>query len=136
MAIHFGPRGAPNGWAGHGFYLATIAIIGLGLPLGIVAMVSRLAATRPEVLNVPGKDYWFQPARRDEGARRVTDQMWWLGCLMLSLTIAMHWLLLKANGSAPPRLPTVPFVGLLVAFLVGLVLWTRNLHAVMRPPPS
>jgi hypothetical protein len=134
MAVHFGAAGNPNGWAGHGFYLATLALIGLVLPLGIVTMVSRLAAARPETLNVPGKDYWFHPARRAEGVRRVTGQMWWLACLMLGLAVGVHVLLLAANARVPPRLPTAPFLVLLGGFLVGLVAWIRSLTAAMRPP--
>ena len=36
MAVHFGLRGDPDGWASHGVYVATIAIIGLVLPIAIV----------------------------------------------------------------------------------------------------
>jgi uncharacterized membrane protein len=135
MAVHFGAAGTPNGWAGHGFYLATLALIGLALPLGIVALVSRLSATHPDTLNVPGKDYWFHPARRAEGVRRVTDQMWWLACLMLALAVGVHVLLLAANAAVPPRLPTAPFLVLLAAFLIGLLWWIRSLTGAMRAPP-
>jgi hypothetical protein len=134
MAVHFGAAGNPNGWAGHGFYLATLTLIGLVLPLGIVALVSRLSAVHPETLNVPGKEYWFHPARRAEGGRRVTGQMWWLACLMLALAVGIHVLLLAANTRVPPRLPTAPFLVLLAGFLLGLVWWVRSLTAAMRPP--
>jgi hypothetical protein len=134
LAVHFGARGSPNGWAGHGWYLGTLALIGLVLPLGIVALVSRLSAAHPETLNVPGKEYWFHPARRAGGIRRVTDRMWWLACLMLAFAIAIHFLLLAANAATPPRLPTAPFIMLLAGFLLGLVWWVRSLDAAMRPP--
>jgi uncharacterized membrane protein len=135
MAVHFDAGGNPNGWGGHGSYLGILTLIGLVLPLGIVALVSRLSATHPETLNVPGKEYWFHPARRVEGIRRVTEQMWWLACLMLAFAMAIHVLLLAANAVVPPHLPTAPFILLLAGFLLGLVWWVRSLHGAMRPPP-
>jgi uncharacterized protein DUF1648 len=134
VAVHFGLRGVPDGWAGHEFYLALLAFIGLALPLGIVALVSRVASTRPEALNVPGKAYWLDPARRPEGVRRIVGQMWWLACLLLAFALGVHGLLLTANARVPPRLPTGAFLVLVGGFLLGLVWWTRSLAAAMRPP--
>jgi hypothetical protein len=134
VAVHFGLRGVPDGWAGHGCYLALLALIGLALPLGIVALVSRVASTRPGALNVPGKDYWFDPARRAEGVRRIVGQMWWFACLLLAFALGLHGLLLTANARVPPRLPTSAFLVLLGGFVLGLVWWTRSLAAAMRPP--
>jgi hypothetical protein len=136
MAVHFGAGGTPNGWASHGVYLATLALIGLLLPLGVVALVARLSASHPETLNVPGKEYWFHPARRAEGVRRVTEHMWWLACLMLALALGTHGVLLAANAHASPRLSEGLFVILLGGFLFGLVWWSRSLTAAMLPPAS
>lgn len=133
-ATHFNLQGAADGWATRGAYVMFLALIGVGLPLMVVGLVPGLGATKPELLNVPGKDYWLPPARRAEGVRRVTAQMWWLACLMLGLTLAIHWLILAAHAASPPRLPTGPFLGAVAGFLLGLALWIRNLNATMRPP--
>lgn len=134
MAIHFNLYGAADNWAGREAYVVLLMGIGLLLPVGIVALVARLGATSPGLVNVPGKDYWFRPERRAEGVARVTDMMWWLGCLMLALTIAVHGLLLVAHEATPPSLPTGPFIVVLAGFVLGVLLWSRSLTAAMRPP--
>jgi hypothetical protein len=136
MAIHFDLYGRANGWSGKGAYVGLIAAIGLLLPVAMVGFVTRLGATRPEALNVPGRDYWFQPERRNEGVRRVANHMWWLACLMLALAIAMHGLMLLAHASDPPRLPTPGFLALVSGFLLGIVGWVASLSAAMRAPPA
>jgi uncharacterized protein DUF1648 len=134
MAIHFNLHGAADNWASRGVYVTVLVLIGLVLPLGIVALVPWLGATKPDALNVPGRDYWFAPERRPEGVRRLAEQMWWLASLLLALAILLHGLILDAHSATPPRLPLKSFLGMLVGFLLILVLWSRRLKAVMRPP--
>jgi hypothetical protein len=50
-----------------GTYVMLLAVIGVGLPLMMVGPVPGMGATKPELLNVPGKDLLVPPARRAEG---------------------------------------------------------------------
>jgi uncharacterized membrane protein len=134
MATHFGPSGRADAWSSRGTYLVFLAVVGLLLPLAIGALTARLGASRPQLLNVPGKEYWLAPERRREGVARLAGAMWWLACLMLALSVAVHGLILLAHRSDPPRLPTVAFIALLAGFLVGMAFWVSNLNAAMRPP--
>jgi uncharacterized membrane protein len=136
MAVHFDLYGRPDGWAGRGVYVALLGTIGMLLPLAIVWFTGRLGRDRPELLNVPGRDYWFAPERRAEGRRRLANQMWWLACLMLALVIALHGVILLAHSTLPPRLPLVPFLALLVGFVFAVVAWGERLGAALRVPPG
>lgn len=134
VAIHFGIDGAANGWSSATGYLLFLGAFGFLLPIAVVLFVARLGASRPELLNVPGKEYWFHPDRRSEGVALLTDRMWWMGCLLLAFTVALHALLLVANARTPARLPNGPFLALFFGFLIGVGLWIWKLHAAMRPP--
>lgn len=136
MATHFDLYGQPNGWSSRPAYVALMAVIGVLLPLAMVALVEWLGATRPEALNVPGRDYWFHPVRRAEGVRRLRDQTWRLACLILGMIIALHGLILFAHTAVPPHLPTIPILALIVGFLLAMAAWAVGLYAGMRVPPG
>ena len=67
---------SPSSSASRGTYVALLALLGLVLPLAQVTQIPRLAAARPERLNLPGRDYWLAPARRAEGLRRLPAHLW------------------------------------------------------------
>ena len=133
LATHFDAMGAPNAWSSHETYLLLMAVIGLVLPLGIVAMVAWVGGRHQEWLNVPAREYWLEPARRAEGVRRVRGHMWWLACLMTGLALGIHLLLVQAHQTTPPRLQLMPFVGVVAAFLTGIAIWIGAFYKVMRP---
>ena len=54
---------------------------------------------------------------------------------MLVFMMAIHHLLLATNRSSPPHLPTVPFLLLIVAFLVALGSWISALRTRFRREP-
>ena len=56
MAVHFNVHGQADNWLDRGAYLAFLVLIGVLFPLGIIGLVVHLGATRPEALNLPGKD--------------------------------------------------------------------------------
>jgi hypothetical protein len=134
MATHFDIAGTPNAWSSHRGYVMLLVAVGLLLPFGIVKMVAWLGAVRPAWLNVPYREYWLEPSRRDEGMRRIADHMWWLACLMTYLALGVHLLLVQAHETAPPQLRTGPFLIVLGLFLAGLAIWIVAFYARLRPP--
>jgi hypothetical protein len=113
-----------------------LAVAGLLLPLGIVRMVGWFGAVRPELLNVPYREYWLEPSRRAEGMQRIEGHMWWLACLMAGLVVGVHLLVVQAHGTTPPQLRTGPFYSVVAAFLTALVIWIAAFYALLRPPPE
>lgn len=136
IASHFDLRGAPNAWSSHVAYAGLLVTIGGLLPLVIVAGVSWLSRRRPDLLNVPAREYWQRAERRDEAARRVGDYMWWIGCLMTGTAIAIHLLILRAHAVQSPRLETTGLVAVLAIVLLGLGAWIGGWYVVMRPPAA
>jgi hypothetical protein len=108
VATNFGGGGAPHAWIGRGAYVGYLAVIGLVLPLAMVAIMGRRGGA--------------QPGR------------WWLGSLMVGLALGVHTVILGAHRTQPPQLSTRGFVALLGFFVVGLVSWIFRWRRAARPP--
>jgi hypothetical protein len=91
--------------------------------LGIVGLVNLLTRQGPQMLNIPAPDYWRRPEHGPEAVRRVRAYMWWLGCIMAGAAMAVHGLILDANGSTPPHLHSEGILILLGGLLLALGLW-------------
>jgi uncharacterized membrane protein len=134
VASHFDGAGVPNGWASRSAYAALLAAIGVLLPLVIVGLVNTVTRQGPQLLSIPARAYWSRPEHRREAVSRVRAYMWWLGCIMTSIALSMHWLILEAHAHHPPHLITRDFVLVLSAGLLALVLWTVGWYRLLRPP--
>ena len=135
MAIHFNASGRADGWGYkhqffvfYGVIVAVMSLLFWGLPL-----VIRLV---PEsLINLPNKEYWLAPERKKQTLDRLSDQMLFTGCMALLLMDGILFLVIKANLSAIPALPTEWMWGLIVVFIAANVVWTINLIRSFRRPP-
>lgn len=97
MASHFGVDGEADGWSSKqsffGIMLAvaalTIALFGL-LP----ALVRSLPAS---MVNVPNRDYWLAPERRQDLLERIERGMIPFGVATLLFLAAVTQLVIRAN---------------------------------------
>jgi uncharacterized membrane protein len=65
VASHFGANGEANGWMSRSGYLWFVAGMGVGLPLFIIGL-SFLSKFFPiSMVNVPNKEFWLAPGRRE-----------------------------------------------------------------------
>jgi hypothetical protein len=135
MATHFGSGGAPNGWMSRKGYVQFMLAFGLGVPFFVVGLHYLLARYGGNQFNIPHREYWLALERRADTLRFMVHHSWWLGCVMLLFMMAIHRLILATNLSSPPRLPTVPFLLVVGAFLVSLLGWTLVLRARFRNKP-
>lgn len=134
VATHFGPGGVADGWMTRSGYRAFQLAFVLGFAPFIVAMVGVLPRLAPRAVNLPHRDHWLAPERRAATLAFLAGHACWLGVLMQALLAGVHWLLVEANGTAPPRLPAAPFVALLVAFVAALGVWLGVLRRRLRAP--
>ena len=68
VAVHFDTQGRPNGWVNPTSYLAILTIVGLVIPLGVVALVSFLGNHSPGLLNLPHRTERNSPPRLATGS--------------------------------------------------------------------
>jgi uncharacterized membrane protein len=135
IASHFGAGGAPNGWMSRNGYLLFMLAFAVVLPLAVVLGAGVLPRLKVNSINIPNRDYWLDPSRREATLRYLATHACWLGSLLVVFIAAIHLLLIEANATQPPHLPGQLFVTLLVLFVVALAIWmmTMLLHFRRKP---
>jgi uncharacterized membrane protein len=128
VATHFGGEGVANGWMTRDGYRAFILLFVAVVPAVVVLAIGLLPRALPNFTNIPRRDYWLAPERRQTTFDYLLAQAGWFGCLIVWFIAGIHYLLLRANATSPAHLPAVPFVVLLAAFLVGLLAWVAVMH--------
>jgi hypothetical protein len=132
VASHFGVSNAPNGFMTRDGYLTFMLFLALALPVFLAAMIGLLPRLLPNLVNLPNRDYWLDPSRRDATLNALSAHGAWLGCLSALFVAAIHYVLLVANASSPPHLPGDLFRLLLTGFLVAIALWIGTLYLRFR----
>ena len=134
VATHFDAAGRANGWMTRTGYGIFMAAFGICLPLLIWALIPLISRRFPRGINIPAREYWLAPERREETLAFLRWHMGWLATLMVLFFIAIHHLLLLANALRPPALPHTPFFFMLGCFLAGTAVWTILLWRRFRRP--
>jgi uncharacterized membrane protein len=134
MAIHFNASGAADGWGYkqqffifYGVMVGVMSLLFWGLPL-IIRLVPA------SMINLPNKEYWLAPERKELTLARLSDQMLFTGCMALLLMDGILFLVIKANLSAVPVFPAAWMWGLVVVFIAANIVWTINLIRSFRRP--
>lgn len=136
LATHFDGDGVPNDWMTRGGYRAFILGFGLGMPVFMAGLFCVIAKLGGRGLNVPNKDYWLAPERREAALDFIRRQGVWMGCIMAGFFTALHHLTLAANELDPPRLPMPEFIAIVGCFLAAVGLWIFVLLRRFRRPPD
>ncbi|RMH05273.1 MAG: DUF1648 domain-containing protein [Planctomycetota bacterium] len=134
-ATHFGLDGEPNGWSSP----ASLAL-GQGITVGSVLLIlGGLAFLLPRLplalLNVPHKDYWFAPERRQDSFRFVQAWMAWFGALTQLFLLAVFHSIHRYNrlgGEDGLAFGWLPLAGYFLGLGVALFL----LFARFGRPPA
>jgi uncharacterized membrane protein len=127
VATHFGISGAPNGWQTQSQFF-TLELILLGVCLLLAFGIPRLVgALPPSLVNVPNKEYWLAPERRDATLAYFQAQFAWFGCVVLAFLLVVNQLVFKANQTRPRHLDHTTFVIAMFGFLAYLGIWTVRL---------
>ena len=123
IPTHFGGGGVPNAWMTRGGYTLFMFAFVLGLPLLVACAVGVLPRLVPRLVNLPNRDYWLAPERRDASLAFLGRHACWLGCMMTLMGAGAHVLILRASAATPPRLENGLFLWLLGVFFVAMAVW-------------
>jgi uncharacterized membrane protein len=127
VATHFGSSGAPNGWQTQSQFF-TLEVILLGVCILLAFGIPRLIGALPlSLVNVPNKEYWLAPERREETVAFFKTQFAWFGCAFLAFLLVVNQLVFRANQSQPRHLDNTTFVIAMFAFLAYVAVWTLRL---------
>lgn len=125
MASHFDASGQADGWMSKTTFLA--------IHVGTLGLTAVLFLALPAIrwpdrwVNLPHKDYWLAPERREETFRYLHGQFFLFGCLTLGfLLIVMQWVM-EANLDGSHTLPAAPMWWLVGGYLFLTSVWTVRL---------
>ena len=130
IASHYGGGGTPDGWMTRAGYLKFMLTFGALLPLVLAVVIGALPRLFSRGINIPNREYWLAPAERERTLSFLAAVACVFGSMIAVFIAGLHYVLLRANQSAPPRLPLELFWPLMGAFAVALVIWILAL--VMR----
>jgi hypothetical protein len=80
--------------------------------------IPRVIAAMPvSMINLPHKDFWLSPDRREDTLAYIRVWTAWLGCALLAFLLFVMELVFRANLHGPPQLNMAAFVPALLAFV-------------------
>ncbi len=96
--------------------------------------VALIARHLQSGLNLPNKEYWLAPERRDATLARLTRALWPLGLLILAVQAGGHAMVMAStlHWAVPEALPIV--VG--VVWVAALTVWVIELRRSFALPKS
>jgi len=85
-------------WAGNSL-LQLMPIVGVLLGISAIFMLTPRMLRRVPVslINLPNKEYWLAPERRDESMRFLEREMQWMGVLTVAFLLLVLHLAIRAN---------------------------------------
>ena len=134
VATHFGVDNHADGWMSRSDYLVFMLSFMIGISAFVSVVVGVLPARFPHWTNVPHRDYWLAPERREESLCYLSGHGKRLGYLIVMMMMGMHYTVLLANHMRPPALPVPTFTSILIGFALALLWWIVRLYRRFPKP--
>jgi len=137
LGSHFRQDGSANAWATHPQFFA-VELIVIVLAAFVAFGIPRIASlVPPQLMNLPNKEYWLSPERREQTLAYLQSQMAWFGCALLAFLLFVMELVFRANLRTPPQLNSAALVSALLAFLLfaAFLIIRLTQHFLRKPLP-
>lgn len=119
VATHFGIDGQPNAWMLRNGATAMMLALQIGLPLFLAGLSASLRWLPVSLINIPNRQYWFEPQRRESTIRYMRLMLMFIALLTSLFLMWLSHLTFRANMSGS-GLPLRDAAAGLVLFLVGV----------------
>ncbi len=136
MASHFDGSGQPNGFQSKREFAAlsaSILVLTVVLCGGMGALLRRIPS---KWFNLPNRDYWLSPERREETIEAVSIQMEWFGAASLGLYLYIIQMVVEANRTCAPNLDSRSVFVVLGIYLLFTGIWLVRFIQRFRQPGS
>ncbi len=134
IASHFDASGKVNGMMSKNSYFAFLSIL-LVLLVAVFSSVSRWLPKMPDsMINVPNKEYWLSPERREETFAVFGSSFAWMAVAVTALFIAIDQIVLSANVLRKDVDPLAFWIVLGVFFVIVIALIFVSLKRFFRTP--
>jgi uncharacterized membrane protein len=136
MASHFAADGRANGWQSRdAFFVLMLLVTSTSAVVGFLAPW-QIASRSNARINLPHRDYWLAPERREQTMRFVSATMAWFACGILFVLISGTFLALQANLAPDHHFNSPAMLAVLGVFLVSLFGWLFGFVRHFRNIPS
>lgn len=133
VPTHFGPDNRADAWGGKQAFAITYAGVLGGLAalfLGLAVLLRRL----PDgAVNLPNREYWLAPERRERTMGRVARELLLMGGASLLFVTATFHLSIRVALAGTDRLPT-SFWAALTGFVLFTAAWAARFMLAFRKP--
>jgi hypothetical protein len=136
VASHFAAGGSADGFTPRNEYLGLMTAISVGIPLLLALCNGVLRFVPPSMVNLPNRDYWLAPERKEETYAFLRNHGIYLSVLIALFLCFVHWLVLQANALVPPQLSFWLFIPGLVSLLFAVGIWIAILFAHFSRRPQ
>jgi hypothetical protein len=103
-------------------------VMATGVPLLVAASALLVRKLPPQLVNLPNKRYWLAPERRAESLAALGALSRGFAAGLAVFLCFVHWLVVRANASRPPRLDETWFLAGLAAFGLTTLAWLVALY--------
>jgi uncharacterized membrane protein len=132
VASHFGASGSADGFTPRSSYVGIMLVLlgAVALLIGFLPFV--LTRQGGAGLNLPNRQYWLAPERREETFRFLRLHGLVFASLFVAFFAYVHWLVVQANQLTPPLLSTSAIITALVVFFTGVAALLGAVYARFR----
>lgn len=123
VATHFGSNGAANGWMTRGQHVGFTLVAGLMVPAFVIGLFAIIRRFGDRGLNIPNKEYWLAPERRERTFDFVQNQGFWLAVMLIGFFAAVHRSIVGANANVPARLMAEDIGWISAIFVSAIEVW-------------
>ncbi|MBN2358843.1 MAG: DUF1648 domain-containing protein [Deltaproteobacteria bacterium] len=134
VAVHFGGDGSPNGWSTRSCFWLVYGALLVGSALLWIAIPFALRATPARSLNLPHREYWLAPERRERTLRFLRDWTWWFGAVLTGALVGSFQAVILGNLRPVVHVDNRVFHLLFVPFLIFTAVWTAGGYLRFRLP--
>jgi uncharacterized membrane protein len=127
IASHFNSVGIPNGFMSQKGYLIFMLMFAIGVPGITVFGISAALRWQKSNINIPNKDFWLAPERRQSTIEFLTGHISWLGSMITLFIAYIHWLIIQANSTQPTQLSNSYLFAGVGVLIIAILLWTALL---------
>lgn len=129
VATHFSGSGRADGWTARPVYAASMTVLTLAVPLATWLSLAWLPRRWPRLVNLPNRDHWFAPERREATLARLARFGILLSAAVLALMVSVHVGVVDANRRVPPAAGSTILV---LPAVFGLAIAALGIASVLR----
>ena len=134
VASHFDGAGRPNGWSPKGAFFVIYVVLAVIITAAFFWLPLILRRMPASLINLPNREYWLAPQRKDQAMEMLADEMGWFGDAVLTVMMASIQLALNANLPGTAGFQSSLMWVLLAAFVLFAVLWLLHLYRRFARP--